>query len=175
MGEPQVGHEPVTDAKIAALNAYQTVAMRAPKGAQRTDLFDEAHDILRDQYDRGELDLDISRAIRHVLNDVDRAQGQAADRLVAALREGVTSMKFEGDSLLRTVVTLGGGKRICWEYVTFDDLSEMDLLRRDNVKAVTEAYDVWADNLAVIRNDLSMFGTVGALVRNLQRNSEVAA
>lgn len=170
-----MAHEPVLDAKTAALNAYQTVAMRAPKGAQRTDLFDEAHDILHGQYDRGEIDLDVSKAIYHVLNDVDRQQGQAADKLVADLREGISSLKFDGDPLLRTVVTVGGGKRICWEYVSIRDIQEMDILRRDNVKAVTEAYDVWSDNVEAIRPALQAHGTVGALVRELLANREVAA
>ncbi len=169
-----MGHEPITDARAAALTAYQTVTMRAPRGAQRSDLFNEAHDIVHSQWDRGEIDLDISKAIYHVLNDVDRQQGQAADKLLAELRQGVEALKFEGDPMLRTIVTIGSGRRICWEHVTIGDIQEMDLLRRDNLKAVTEAYDVWSDNVEAIRPALQAHGTVGALARHLQQNAEAA-
>ena len=160
-----MSHEPTLTLETAALDVYQQVVYQAPDGAQRQDLYEEAAEILRGQYERGEIEVSPDKAIRAALHEADRQQGAAADNILDDLRKGISNLHLDGDPILRTVVTLGKGFRKSWEYVTATDLLILDDQRRTNLKNVQEAFDVWEDNLAVVLPAVREHTTVGDAVR----------
>lgn len=158
-------HEPTLTLEAAALEAYQQVVYQAPDGAQRRDLYEEAAEIIQGQYDRGEIEISLDKAIRAALNEADKQQGAAADKIIDDLRKGIGDLQLDGDPILRTVVTLGKGLRKSWEYVTVNDLLILDDQRRTNLKNAQEAFDIWENNLDVILPIVGEHVTVGAAVR----------
>lgn len=159
-----------------ALAAYRKVVNRAPDGAQRQDLIDEAEGILRAEYDKGLLDLDVSEALRSALTKADLKDKDATDSMIERLRAGIDPLELTDDPSLRMVVTLGKGRRKSWEYITVEDLDDMDELRRGNMQSVVAAYRNWQEAVAIISPAIELYGTVGAAVRaGAFTNSRVAA
>lgn len=115
--------------------------------------------------DAGEIQPDTYSWVKALVVAADRADGAAADKVLAAIARGEDDLTTESMPYLDFVVTLGGGGRKVYRFLSLNDLDEMDELRHRNVRSVNRsyhkdwkpAYEGWR---AVLRRNL----TIGAAV-----------
>lgn len=145
---------------------YQDVISEADpaEGMQRQEAYNVAIERLLYMVEVGEIQIDMASAIRHQLEQVDRQQGKRADSVIKKLVTGQDAFDQEDDPFLRTVVTLGSGKRKAWRDVTSADLVDMDYERFKNVQTQMAAYSKWKENLHTLYDATSRYGTIGRAV-----------
>ena len=105
---------------------------------------------------------------------VDSSQGRAADRIIGRLASGQVSM-FDAGEVLDMVVTLGGGMRKSWRFVTESDLADMYETRRQNHDKQVEAFLRFKEDYEAVLPVVRMFGTVESAVSAGAFGAEVAA
>lgn len=133
--------------------------------ANRRDAVPQAASELNRRYKAGEIEIDPYDYFLAKLYKVDEAEGKAADRVIAAALGNTDITLFDVD--LDVVVTLGGGKRKPWEFVTAEDLEEMNQLRYRNVRAAERAYfKEWRPAYLRLHPVLQEFATFGDAYRN---------
>lgn len=140
----------------------ETVGRAGALGIPRQDAFEEATALIRREIDSGRLDLDIDAAIRAQLTRVDERDGNRADSVLESAARGTAPLTDEG---LDLVVTLGAGHRKQWEFVTFDDLDQMNEIRYANFAAARVAYNDFRNNVVALRPVLFEYGTFGEAFR----------
>lgn len=146
--------------------AYKRIVKDAGSdGLNRARAEADAADEVSALIDRGEVaEPNRFNALVKIVRGIDSRQGAAADRIIDRLAAGEVSLGMDDDPTLDTVVTLGGGRRKSWRFVTVDDLDLMDEERNRNFKAVTESYKKWKADLAVVKPAVLAYGTVGSAV-----------
>lgn len=91
----------------------------------------------------------------------DKAQKRVADSILAALAGSEGAPNIPPLEILRTIVTLGGGKRKAWRYVTGADLDLMTEERSVNVKRQQHSFRSWHANARSISGVVAEYHTVG--------------
>lgn len=117
--------------------------------------------------DSGELVPDTYSWVKALVVSVDRQDGAAADKVLAAIARGEDDLTTDSMPYLDFVVTLGAGQRKVYRFLTLDDLDEMDELRHRNVRSVNRSYHKdWKPTYegwrAVLRRNLTLGAAVEA-------------
>lgn len=146
--------------------AYRRIIREAgPDGVNRARAEADAADEVSRLIDLGEVaEPNRFNALVKIVRGIDTRQGAAADRIIERLASGEVALRIDDDPTLDTVVTLGGGRRKSWRYVTVVDLELMDDERNRNFKAVSESFKKWKADLAVVKPAVFAHGTVGEAV-----------
>lgn len=156
-------NEPIRSAEQAMLAEYQRVVNAS--GDEAIDIqraISDAADQVQYLIDNGMVrEPDMREALKSIGKSIDRKQGQSADKILAKLARGQVHL-FEDDSFLTTVVTLGGGMRKTWRYITGQDLIGMREERRKNVKAAVESLDSFEHDFNSVIETVMAYTTVGA-------------
>lgn len=168
---------PIPTAEQAMKTAYQEYVHNAGQsGTSMQEAVAFAADEVRQLIESGEVqEPDMFGALRHIGAKVDDSQGKSADSIIKRLNRGQSELDLGLADILMTVVTLGKGERKSWEYVTPEDLQEMDLVRRENVNRVLEAYREWETDYIGLSEKIMPFGTVGNAYRNGALDAEEGA
>lgn len=125
----------------------------------------DAADITMKNIDLGEVEAPpIREALISIGKSVDKKQGAASDGVISRLARGEVDFGMEGDPFLSTVVTLGGGRRKSWRYVTGQDLQEMHQLRRENFDKAKSALERFELDYESVLPVVFEFRTVGEAV-----------
>lgn len=144
--------------KVVALNGS------ADATVNKGDMFALAAEVLRQRIHDGELEIPVEDALHHVLSEVDRREGQAADSVLSKIARGEVGLDIWPDPQLEVVVTLGGGRRKAWKHVTADDLADMADLRNRNTKAARNSERRFIRDIARVHSDLVLAGSVEQMV-----------
>ena len=158
----------IPTAEQAMKTAYQNYVHNAGQSGTRSkDAIAFAADEVRQLIESGEVqEPDMFGALRSIGYKVDESEGSAADKIIKLLNRGQDELDLDLSEILMTVVTLGKGERKSWEYVTPEDLQEMDLVRRENVTRVLDAYREWETDYIGLSSKIAPFGTVGNAYRH---------
>lgn len=115
--------------------------------------------------DSGEMVPDTYAWVKALVVAADRADGAAADKVLAAIARGEDDLTTEAMPYLDFVVTLGAGHRKVYRFLSLDDLDEMDELRHRNVRSVNRSYNRdWKPTYEGWRSVLRRNLTIGAAV-----------
>lgn len=158
-------NEPTPSAEKALRAEYQRIINeRGSEGVTKSEAASLAAENVDRLIDMGEVQ-EPSRhdALVRSIGVIDAEQGRSADRIIEKLSRGEVQL-FEDDDVLLTVVTLGGGHRKSWRYVTAADLRAMDDERSKNFKSQEDAKRRWAASVAVVLPVVLEYRTVGAAV-----------
>lgn len=117
--------------------------------------------------DSGEVVPDTYSWVKALVVAADRADGAAADKVLAAIARGEDDLTTDSPMpYLDFVVTLGGGHRKVYRFLSLDDLDEMDELRHRNVRSVNRSYHKdWKPTYEGWRPILRRNLTIGAAVQ----------
>lgn len=155
---------------------YQRVVRSAgsePVGRQRA--IQEASWSTKREIEMGNVDEpEIISTLKRMGEGIDAAQGRAADKIINSLATGQVSM-FDTGEVLDTVVTLGGGMRKSWRFITDSDLADMYEIRRLNHDKQVEAFKRFQLDYEAVRPVVQAFGTVEAAVAAGAFGTEAAA
>ena len=159
---------PAPTAEQAMKKAYQQYVRDAGQsGTRMQEAMAFAADEVRKLIELGEVqEPDIFSALRQIGSQVDKTQGKSADSIIKKLNRGQDELDLDLEEVMMTVVTLGEGSRKSWEHVTPQDLREMDIVRRENVSRVVDAYREWETDFIALSEKIMPFGTVGNAYRN---------
>ena len=158
----------IPTAEQAMKTAYQNYVHNAGQdGTRSQEAIMYAADEVRQLIDYGEVqEPDMFSALRSIGAKIDETEGKSADKIIKLLNRGQDELELDFADILKTVVTLGKGERKSWEYVTPEDLQEMDLVRRENVTRVLDAYREWETDYVGLSSKIAPFGTVGNAYRH---------
>lgn len=156
--------ESLADAALAEYRRYVAANGSADAAVNRGDVFAMVADGLRDRIHSGELEIPIEDALHHVLSEIDRREGQAADSVLAKIARGEVGLDVWPDPMLNVVVTLGGGRRKAWKHVTAADLADMADLRNRNTKSARNSERRFIRDIARVHSDLVLAGSVEQMV-----------
>lgn len=140
----------------------ETIGRAGAAGIPRQDAFEEATALIQQEINAGRLELDVEAAIRAQLTRVDEQDGNRADTILQAAAKGNIPLSDDG---LDLVVTLGAGHRKQWEFVTIDDLDQMNEIRYANYTSARLAYQSFRNNVSALRPVLFEYGTFGDAFR----------
>lgn len=146
-------------------DSYQRIVRESGDDAigRQTAILEASYDTSH-QIDLGNVeDLDRIPALKKLGEHIDAAQGRAGDSIVKKLAFGQVGM-FDISEVLDTVVTLGGGMRKSWRFVTEKDLTDMYELRRDNYEKQVEAFEAFTHAYQIVLPTLRDHRTVGDAV-----------
>lgn len=107
---------------------------------------------------------EIGEQIRRDLRRQDESDKSASDRMIDLLvYGGQDALDFE--DLLDVVVTLGGGRRKPWRFITEFDLEEMDAIRYGNLERQQAAYSSWRPKFLSLRRAWRLLGNAENVYR----------
>jgi hypothetical protein len=114
--------------------------------------------------ENGEVEFDggdpIELALMAQWDRIDKAQGRAADAALAKTARGEIAFDIEGDPFVKTIVTLGKGRRKSWGYTIAADLREMFDLRIENHNRQTHSLELFEQDFKIVHPVLLEYGTV---------------
>jgi hypothetical protein len=137
----------------------ETVNSYGNESIERTEAIASATATLMVEHRVGRLEVDVERAIHAALLLADAADGRSGDSIIHKAASGKTALTLAD---LDVVVTLGGGLRKSWEFVTTDDLASMHDLRYANYKAARDSYESFYEAYLALRPVLFRYETFGA-------------
>lgn len=174
---PMNGSKPMSDPiqaidfHAAVTAEYRSAVKRhadTREGIHRQDAFAFANEAIRARISSGEIEVPVDDLIHSALLAADKREGDAGDRLVQELAEGVIGLNLWPDPRLDSIIVLGAGVRKPFRHVTAEDLNVMAALRHGNANAAIRAHRKFAKHVQSILPDLATARTVGALVESAQ-------
>lgn len=160
--------EPLMNNVHHITNLYRAVV--ADSGVEKIAFQQAVHEVaaqVQPLIDSGELVPDTYSWVKALVTQVDKAEKGSTDETIAAICRGEDDLSLDAPDYLDRVVTLGGGGRKSWRFVTAGDLDEMDELRHRNVRSVNRSYHKdWKPKYlalgAVLRRNLTLGAAVQA-------------
>jgi hypothetical protein len=140
----------------------ETVSQGRGNAVARRDAFEEALERIEHEVALGNIEIDTRAAIMAMLVKADESDGTRADTVIKGAARGAYELT-ELD--LQYVVTLGGGMRKTWGFISVDDLINMNETRYQNYHAAAVAYREFRDNISTIRPLIQVYGTFGDAFR----------
>ena len=132
--------------------------------ADRKDASAAAVAILVEQAKRGTIQVDLEAYFAEQVKHADELDGAKADTILAKATDTGALTLFDVD--LDVIVTLGKGKRKPWNFVTLDDLVEMNTIRFENTRRVQAAYrNDWLPKFYAVAEVLDAYLTFGDAYR----------
>jgi hypothetical protein len=141
----------------------ETVSQGRGNAVARRDAFEKALERIEHEVALGNIEIDTRAAIMAMLVKADESDGTRADTVIKGAARGLYEL---GELDLQYVVTLGGGMRKTWEFVTVDDLVVMNEIRFQNYRAAVLSYRDFKDNISTIRPLIQVYGTFGEAFRS---------
>lgn len=143
-------------------NLYRAVV--ADGGVEKVSFQQAVHDVaaqVQPLIDSGALVPDTYSWVKAIVTQVDKADKNSTDETLAAIARGDDDLSLDTPAYLDRVVTLGGGNRKIYRFLTGSDFDEMDELRHRNVRSVNRSYHKeWKPKYlafsAVLRRNLTL-------------------
>jgi hypothetical protein len=140
----------------------ETIGRGKYNAVARRDAFEEACERIEHEVALGNIEIDTRTAIMAMLVKADEFDGNRADQIIKAAARGIFNL---AESDMSVIVTLGGGMRKAWGFISVDDLASMNEIRFQNYRAAASSYKEFKDDLSIVRPLVVAYGTFGEAFR----------